>query len=53
LAAVNAKLDARSRYGLLTQEMKEILNNGEWLTDKHIMLSQELFRNQVPHIDGL
>ena len=36
-----------------TQEMKDILNNGEWLTDEHVVLSQELLRNQFPHIDGL
>ena len=33
--------------------MKDILNNGEWLTDEHVVLSQELLRNQFPHIDGL
>ena len=36
-----------------TQGMKEILRNGEWLTDDHISLSQELLRSQFPHIDGL
>jgi len=33
--------------------MKDILNNGEWLTDEHVVLSQELLRNQFPHINGL
>ena len=36
-----------------TQEMKEILKNGEWLTDEHILLSQELLSIQFPQIDGL
>ena len=36
-----------------TQEMKDILKSGEWLTDEHIMLSQELLRSQFPQIGGL
>ena len=33
--------------------MKVILKNGEWLTDEHILLSQEFLSIQFPQIDGL
>ena len=33
--------------------MARALKNGDWLSDDHIYLAQELLRKQFPHIDGL
>lgn len=33
--------------------MARILKNGDWLSDEHIQLAQELLRKQFPHLDGL
>ena len=35
------------------QPMVKTLKSGEWLTDEHIVLAQEVLRNQFPHVDGL
>ena len=37
----------------LNQEDKNILESGQWLTDKHIVAAQNLLRKQFPHIQGL
>ena len=46
------KAHAHAHTRICTQEMKDILKSGEWLTDEHIMLSQELLRSQFPQIGG-
>ena len=33
--------------------MAQVLKNGDWLSDDHIYLAQELLRKQFPLIDGL
>ena len=37
----------------LTVDDKEVLTNGEWLNDKHIVAAQKLLKIQYPFIDGL
>ena len=36
-----------------TRAMTKTLQNGDWLTDDHIRLAQNLLRNQFPGIDDL
>ena len=33
--------------------MEKTLKNGEWLSDDHIELAQEVLKKQFPHVDGL
>ena len=33
--------------------MARTLKNGDWLSDEHIQLAQELLRKQFPDLDGL
>ena len=37
----------------LAREMARALKNGDWLSDEHIYLAQELIRKQFPNIQGL
>lgn len=33
--------------------MARTLKNGDWLSDDHVYLAQELIRKQFPHVQGL
>ena len=35
-----------------TKDMRKILKSGEWLSDLHMSLAQEILQYQFPHIGG-
>ena len=37
----------------LTHEDKRIVTNDQWLNDKHMLLAQNLIKNQFPKVNGL
>ena len=37
---------------LFSADMRKTIKTGEWLTDQHMSLAQEILKGQFSHIDG-
>ena len=45
-------LHTEKKQSLFSAEMRKIIETGDWLTDQHMSLAQEILKGQFSHIDG-
>ena len=51
--SISFPLYIQKRSGVwFSAEMRKIIETGDWLTDQHMSLAQEILKGQFSHIDG-
>ena len=51
--SISFSIYMQKRCGVwFSAEMRKIIETGEWLTDQHMSLAQDILKGQFSHIDG-